>query len=75
MANGQWSKALAQKKFAVHYGTMVGTSADDIRFSQNGDKDEWAPGSVYYPNKDLSQIQYISRYFPCRDFTFSRPTS
>ncbi len=66
--------ASAQKKtFAIRYNTMVGTSTDDIRFSQNGTEDEWAPGSVYYPNKDLSQIQYISRYFPCRDFTFSLP--
>ena len=68
------STASAQKKtFAVHYNTMIGTSTDEIRFSQNGNNDEWAPGSVYYPNKDLSQIQYISRYFPCRDFTFSLP--
>ena len=66
--------ASAQKKtFAIRYNTMVGTSTDDIRFSQNGTEDEWAPGSIYYPNKDLSQIQYISRYFPCRDFTFSLP--
>ena len=68
------SVASAQKKtFAVHYNTMVGTSTDDIRFSQNGTEDEWAPGNIYYPNKDLSQIQYISRYFPVRDFTFSLP--
>ena len=66
--------ASAQKKtFAVHYNTMVGTSTDEIRFSQNGDNDEWAPGDIYYPNKDLSQIQYISRYFPCSNFTFSLP--
>ena len=73
VAGGRWSMMLAQKKFAVHYGTMIGTSSSDIRFSQNGAEDEWAPGSVYYPNKDLSQIQYISRYFPVRDFTFSLP--
>ena len=74
VVNGGWSMILAQeKKFAVHYGTMVGTSSGDIRFSQNGTEDEWAPGSVYYPNKDLSQIHYISRYFPVRDFSFSLP--
>lgn len=41
------SMASAQKKtFAVHYNTMVGTSTDEIRFSQNGSNDEWAPGSL-----------------------------
>lgn len=74
MFNAQWSTMLAQRKtFAVHYGTMVGTSTDDIRFSQNGSADEWAPGDVYYSTKDLSKIEYISRYFPCSDFTFSLP--
>ena len=63
----------AQKKFVVHYGTMVGTSSEEIRFSQNGTSDEWAPGSVYYSNKDLSKVLYIGRYFPCSDFTFSHP--
>ena len=38
------STASAQKKtFAVHYNTMIGTSTDEIRFSQNGNNDVWAP--------------------------------
>lgn len=65
--------AQTNKKFAVHYDNMVGTHTDDIHFSQFGNDDQWAPGDVYYPTKDLSRIKYIGRYFPCRDLVFSKP--
>lgn len=65
-------QAVAQEttkpKFATYYRNMVGTEAVRQEFTQQDGTDGWAPGHTYYGHKDLSQIDYISRYVTCRDF-------
>lgn len=59
----------AQPKFAVFYHNMVGTDADKQDFSKQKGADEWAPGHTYYLHKDISRIDYISRYVACTDYS------
>ena len=55
-------------KFAFFYRNMVGTDAGHLDFSQQGTDDAWAPGHTYYNHKDLSQLEYVTRYVRCKDF-------
>lgn len=68
-------QAIAQEnkkpKFAVFYKNMVGTEAARQDFTQQDGTGGWAPGHTYYGHKDLSQIDYISRYASCTDFGLS----
>ena len=59
----------AKPKFAVFYRNMVGTETVRQDFTKQEDADEWAPGHTYYGHKDLSQIDYISRYVAVTDFS------
>ena len=61
-------------KFAVFYRNMVGTEASQQDFKQQDNTDGWAPGHTYYGHKDLSQIDHISRYIACTDFSAAEPT-
>ena len=60
------------------YGNSKETSKRAVRkynteikfldFSKLGNNDTWAPGQTYYSHKDLSNVDYISRYIPVKDY-------
>lgn len=57
-----------QNKFAIYYRNMIATGKEKQHFVQQDSADAWAPGQTYYGHKDISQIEYISRYVACTDF-------
>lgn len=63
-----------RNKFAVYYRNMIATEADKQVFTEKDNTDEWAPGHTYYLHKDVSKIDYISRYVACTDFALAEPT-
>lgn len=64
-----WAQTPTRSKFAVFYRNMIATDSARQVFSQKEADDAWAPGHTYYQHKDLSQIDYISRYVTCTDLS------
>ena len=62
------AQGTTQSKFAIYYQNMVGTDTTHLDFSNMKNADAWAPGHNYYAHKDVSQVEYIIRYVPCKDF-------